>query len=177
MDAPRNILKWAAILSASVLGVIFIYAGLTKIVALPEPSFESGIPSFKMPEGGIRLLPTQDFAKAIGNYNLLPGAANRALAATLPWLEIAAGLALFTRRFRYEGALAITAMLWMFVFALTHAIRHNLDIACGCFSVSSRAQKLGVNTLLFDIALLAMVGIVIWHCEMQHRENRRETRQ
>lgn len=163
-------MKWTATIGAWIVGLIFIYAGLTKIVALPEVSFASGAPQFKMPEGGVRLVPTQEFAKAIGNYRLLPGWMNRAMAATLPWIEIAAGLALFTRRFQYEGALAITAMLLMFIGALTHAIRNNLDIACGCFSVSTRAQKLGVNTLIFDLVLLAIMVGVIWRCEVERRK-------
>jgi hypothetical protein len=170
VDARQTILKSAATVGAWVVGLIFIYAGLTKIVAMPEVSFASGAPQFKMPEGGIRLMPTQDFAKAIGNYRLLPGWMNRAMAATLPWIEIAAGLALFTRRFRYEGALAIAAMLLMFIGALTHAIRNNLDIACGCFSVSSRAQKLGVNTLIFDLVLLAIIALLLCHCEGERRK-------
>jgi uncharacterized membrane protein len=167
--AHNTILKWCAIAGSWLVGLIFIYAGLTKIVALPEVSFSSGA-QIKMPEGGVRLIPTQDFAKAIGNYRLLPNWMNRAMAATLPWVEIAAGFALFTRRFRYEAALAICAMLLMFIVALAHAIRHKLDIACGCFSVSASAQKLGVNTLLLDLALLAIVGIVLWHCETRRRE-------
>jgi hypothetical protein len=171
--AHNKILKWCAAAGSWLVGLIFIYAGLTKIVALPEVSFSSGA-QIKMPEGGIRLIPTQDFAKAIGNYRLLPNWMNRAMAATLPWIEIAAGLALFTRRFRYEGALAISVMLLMFIVALTHAIRNNLDIACGCFSISARSQKLGVNTLLFDLALLAIMGIVLWHCERRRRERKNE---
>jgi hypothetical protein len=173
-EQPLNrILKYGARLCGWVVGLIFIYAGLTKILAVPEVSFASAVPQIKPPEGGIRLIPTQDFAKAIGNYKLLPGWLNRAMAATLPWIEIAAGLALCTRRYRYEGALAVAAMLLTFMAALTHALRNKLDIACGCFSVSERAQKLSATTLLFDVALLLLVGIIIAGAETERRRRQR----
>ncbi|MGQ9569860.1 MAG: MauE/DoxX family redox-associated membrane protein, partial [Thermodesulfovibrionales bacterium] len=91
-----------------ILGLIFIYAGIVKIV---DP---------------------KAFAKAISQYELVPEGLLAPLAIGLPILEILAGLGLL---FSIRGSLGIIfSLLITFIFVLWYGILRNLDIDCGCFS-------------------------------------------
>ena len=75
-----------------VLGGIFIYASLDKI---PHPA---------------------EFAKAIGNYHVLPFGLENLLALTLPWLELLAGVALITGVMVDGAAIMVIIMNIVFIF-------------------------------------------------------------
>src|SRR5438105_3484252 len=98
------------------VGALFVFAGLTKIVAL-QP---------------FRFLDPMEFARDIDNYKILPWAVSVWLALYLPWLEILCGLALIFRRL-YSGALALVLTLMVvFIGASIAAKARGIDITCGC---------------------------------------------
>ena len=117
-----------------VLGVIFIWASLAKI-------------------GDI-----DGFAMDLHHYRILPLAAENALAMTLPWIEVLAGLALVLNVAPRAGSVILGVMLAVFVAAILSAMARNLDIACGCFGTSD-ATRTGWVAFLRDLAFVALAWV------------------
>jgi putative oxidoreductase len=127
-----------------IVGALFVFAGLTKIVDL-QP---------------FRFLDPMEFARGIDNYKILPWAASVWLALYLPWLEILCGLALIFRRL-YFGALSLVlALMIVFIGASIAAKARGIDITCGCFGHVSDQLSFTWHMAL-DLAIL--VGVVaLW---------------
>jgi uncharacterized membrane protein YphA (DoxX/SURF4 family) len=122
-----------------VLGGIFIYASLDKIAHPAE------------------------FAKAIGNYHVLPFGLENLLALTLPWLELLAGVALITGVMVDGAAIMIIIMNIVFIFAISQALARGISIECGCFSVTTEGgDNIGLQTIIRDIGYLIMGFIVLY---------------
>lgn len=96
------------------------------------------------------------FADMVVRYDMLPMATVGIFALTLPMLELLTGLMLVFTKWLREAALLVTALLAMFLTALTVAVVRGLEIDCGCFGVSAGG---GRRELLLaigrDVALLA----------------------
>jgi hypothetical protein len=126
------------------VGAVFIFAGLTKIVDF-QP---------------FRVLDPMDFARDIDNYKLLPWWMSVQLALYLPWLEIICGLALVFRRL-YSGALALLlALLLVFIGASFAAKARGIDITCGCFGHVSDQLSFAWHMVL-DFAIVAGVAALL----------------
>ena len=122
-----------------VLGGIFIYASLDKIAHPAE------------------------FAKAIGNYHVLPFGLENLLALTLPWLELLAGIALITGVMVDGAAIMVIIMNIVFIFAISQALARGISIECGCFSVTTEGgDNIGLQTIIRDIGYLIMGFIVLY---------------
>jgi len=122
-----------------VLGGIFIFASLDKIAHPAE------------------------FAKAIGNYHVLPFGLENLLALTLPWLELLAGVALITGVMVDGAAIMVIIMNIVFIFAISQALARGISIECGCFSVTTEGgDNIGLQTILRDIGYLIMGFIVLY---------------
>src|SRR6185436_1839103 len=76
------------------VGALFVFAGLTKMVDFHP----------------VRVLDPMEFARDIDNYKILPWTVSVWLALYLPWVEIICGLALIFRRL-YSGAIALVLLL------------------------------------------------------------------
>lgn len=121
------------------LGVMFVYAGLTKIVA---------------PAG---------FALAVYNYHILPAQLVNLTAVVLPWVEVTAGACLVLGLWTPGGALIVSSLLFVFTLALGFNLSRGLDIACGCFSSSPTAERITWWYLLRDGSLLvAALGVLFY---------------
>lgn len=93
------------------------------------------------------------FGMAINSYNLLPLWGVEWLARSLPWFEVALGVLLIAGAgLRWTG-LAASALLLVFIAAMTRAYFLGLEIMCGCFGNN---EKLGPLTLLRDSSLLLL---------------------
>jgi uncharacterized membrane protein YphA (DoxX/SURF4 family) len=123
------------ILLRIVLGSIFVFSGLVKLLDIPA------------------------FADLIEQYNLVPHGWIEAVALGLPLAELLAGLGLI---FDIKGSLgAIAAMLLLFCFVLWFGILQDLSIDCGCFSISERNAQQDLRQAFYrDIALLGAVGFL-----------------
>ena len=110
--------------------------------------------------GVLKLMDPSAFATAIANYQLWPQFASL-LAATLPMVEIVAGLALIAAPagWRRPAAAAIALMLVVFTIAAATALGRGIDISCGCFGAES--GRVDVLTIVRDLALLAGTGAVM----------------
>jgi putative oxidoreductase len=119
-----------------ILGAIFIYAALLKIV---DPVA---------------------FAGSVAAYQILPYFASYLTAAVLPFLELICGL-LLVCGYRIKGAaLIVGGMNLVFIAALASAILRGLDIDCGCFKQGGPKTSPWI-ALARDAVFLAMAGFVL----------------
>jgi uncharacterized membrane protein YphA (DoxX/SURF4 family) len=131
---PRALL----FLGRVVLGAIFLFAAYTKLYF----------------NGGWHLGDYHFFfGMAINSYNLLPVWAVELLARVLPWFELALGIFLIMGIGLRSSGLLASALLTVFIAAMTRAYIMGLEIVCGCFGNN---EKLGPWTLIRDSSLLVL---------------------
>lgn len=124
--------KYVTIAARIILGAVFMYASFDKM-AHPEA-----------------------FANIIDNYHLLPYQLVNGLAIFLPWLELITGLLLITGTWVRASLMIYTALLVVFIIALSQALLRGLDISCGCFSVNPSSTSEVWLRIIEDIILLAV---------------------
>jgi putative oxidoreductase len=138
-------MKFAWRIVGLLVGAVFVFAGLTKIIDL-QP---------------VRFVDPMDFARDIDNYKILPWTISVWLAVYLPWLEIICGIALIFRRL-YSGALALVlALMLVFIGGSIAAKARGIDITCGCFGHVSDHLSF-VWHMALDFAILGAV-VVLWY--------------
>ncbi len=118
-----------------ILGLIFIYSGIMKIIDTPG------------------------FSNSIYNYRLLPDFLINFLAIILPWIEFITGLLLLLGITIKENTLIINALLIIFIIAVIINLFRGLDINCGCFGTGN-GTKIGFAKLVENSFLLFM-GILL----------------
>lgn len=101
------------------------------------------------------------FAQVVLGYRMLPTLLVVPFSVLLPYLELVAGGFLILGVLRRGSAAVITALLTVFLVAITQAIARDIDIACGCFKASAGGERLAWETLVRDIALIAAAVAVI----------------
>jgi putative oxidoreductase len=112
-----------------VLGGIFIYASLDKIVQ-PET-----------------------FAIDIDNYRILPFSLVNFIALLLPWFELFCAVALISGVYWRTGALLVGMLLMIFIAGMISALIRGLDINCGCFGTGTAVSPWRI---IEDLVLLAL---------------------
>lgn len=135
-------LAWRIV--SMVIGVLFVFAGVIKIV-----DFQS-----------YGLLDPMAFARDIDNYKILPWTISVPLALYLPWLEIMCGLALIFRRLYSAALVLLLALLVVFIGASFVAKARGIDISCGCFGHVSDQLSFAWHMAL-DFAIVAGV-FALW---------------
>ena len=136
----------ATILVRSVLGAIFIYASLDKIA---DPTA---------------------FAKIITNYQVLPQLWVSATAVFLPWVEVTCGLALVFGRFEKGAAMLIILMMAVFIGIHFYNGYRGLDIACGCFSLSTKEPSNIAMNAVRNLTLLTAGIWVLFYTKLRQSE-------
>jgi uncharacterized membrane protein YphA (DoxX/SURF4 family) len=123
-------LSWLPFILRLTLGLIFIYAGATK------------------------LLDPKGFARLISRYDLVPTELLPIAAIGLPLLELLAGLGCV---FAVRGSLSLTfSLLVFFVSVLWYGILNDLHVDCGCFSVEELQSQAGLWQAFYrDLIMLA----------------------
>ena len=131
---PRVLL----VLGRVVLGAIFLYAAYSKLYF----------------DGAWHLHDYHFFfAMAIDSYKMLPLSVVEWMARILPWFELLLGALLIVGiGLRWAGSIT-TALLLVFIGAMTRAKILGLEINCGCFGNN---EKLGTATLIRDSSLLVL---------------------
>jgi uncharacterized membrane protein YphA (DoxX/SURF4 family) len=124
--------SYASVIFRWAVGLIFIYASMDKLF---HPSA---------------------FAVAVYNYKILPGGLINLVAITLPWLELVCGILLIIGLFPRAAALILSVLLVVFFFALSISLYRGIDISCGCFTVSTAAEKINITYMVRDVLVLAM---------------------
>ena len=136
--------KVIAVLRIAVAGV-FLFAGVMKIWDFTHA--RSATPDFTLAIQSYELLPSSDFAVLLAVY--------------LPWLDIIASVAVFTR-LALGAAAAMAGMALVFFATLSSAWWRGLDIACGCFGKEEATPDYRM-LLLRNLALLAACAVVFVH--------------
>ena len=129
MATSNNALRWITLVLRVILGGIFVYAGWIK---LREP--------------------WELFAMNIDSYQLLPEAAVKFVAQTLPAFELALGLVLISGWFMRISSSAVSALLIVFFALMVRAKLKGQEINCGCFG---GADPISWKTMLRDGSMLA----------------------
>jgi uncharacterized membrane protein YphA (DoxX/SURF4 family) len=124
------------------LGATFVYAAVAKIADPPA------------------------FAHEVFNYRLLPGAAVNALALWLPWIELVAGIAVLAGVWQKPAIAILSALLVVFVVAISINLARGRAIDCGCFGgkpTLSEAQRFFDMKAVIarDVGLLLLAGIAV----------------
>ncbi len=138
MSMDRTVYGMLSLCFRMILGVVFLYAGIVKII---DPA---------------------GFALAISNYRILPDILVNAVAIVLPFLEVFAGAALIAGIVIPGSSLVVTGLLLIFFCALFISLVRGLDISCGCFSTSYRADPVTWLYLVRDGTLIFMGGFVFF---------------
>jgi putative oxidoreductase len=128
-----NLQRWL-IAGRLILGVIFVVAAYMKLKA-----------------------PWIEFAGELNAYELLPEWALEPLAKTLPWAELALGVALISGIWQRWFALIASLLLTLFFAVMLRSYIVGLKIDCGCFGPG---DALGPKTLARDFSFLAMAVAV-----------------
>ena len=127
-----------------ILGGVFIYASLDKIAHPAE------------------------FAKAIGNYHVVPFGLENLMALALPSLELIAGICLIAGIMVDGATIMVILMNIVFIFAISQALARGISIECGCFSVTTEGgDNIGIQTILRDIGYLVLAAVVWYRQDKQ----------
>jgi len=118
------------------LGAVFVYAAWTKLRQ-----------------------PWQLFAMSIDAYRVLPYWAVVAVARTLPWAELAIGLALMAGRWLPVASTAASLLMMMFLAMMMRAYAAGMNINCGCFGLG---DIISARTLARDGGLLVGYLFLTW---------------
>jgi len=126
--------RWILLALRFIIGVIFIYAGITKV---QQPL---------------------NFADSIATFRMLPSQLINIFALALPPFEIIIGLMLVIGWKRRLAAFAIFILTVIFAIALGQALIRRLEVDCGCFgsgksSVLKTSASLGRDILLMAASL------------------------
>ena len=136
--------RWVNLISQMVLGSIFIYASIGKII---NPG---------------------DYAESISNYKILPNYLAGPIAIVLPYNELFFGLALILDYWTRLSATVLSILLIIFIVAIFSTILRGLNIDCGCFH-NKGPELINTNPWLFilrDILFLIPGFIIIFFpCE------------
>ena len=130
-----------------VLGCIFIVASLDKII---HPEL---------------------FARTVYNYQFVPEVAVNVVALWIPWLELVAGLFLLLGFWVRGSVLLLIGLLLVFVGALGFNLARGLDVACGCFSTTSK-DPVTALTLVRDSVFLVVALYLFWFHQVRGMEAR-----
>ena len=135
---PRAWPRVLLVLGRVALGAIFLYAAYSKLYF----------------DGAWHLHDYHFFfAMAIDSYKMLPLSVVEWMARILPWFELLLGALLIVGiGLRWAGSIT-TALLLVFIGAMTRAKILGLEINCGCFGNN---EKLGTATLIRDSSLLVL---------------------
>lgn len=122
-------------LSRAVLGLVFVLAGMDKIV-FPDA-----------------------FAASIEAYKLAPYAAVNLIALILPWMELLCGIFLLGGVYLRGSSAIVSSLLVFFIFAVISAMMRELKIDCGCFGKEHAAPVSWMKVV--ENAGLALLGLHI----------------
>lgn len=135
---------WLTVRVQIALGAIFVAAALPKIVDPPS------------------------FAHMIYNYRILPAGLINISAIVMPWVELVTGLCLILGVWVKPARWIVTAMLVVFMIAISINLARGNAIDCGCFDTSAanltydeRIEDMW-HVLIRDAGMLLMIAQLAW---------------
>jgi len=146
-SSPLNFRRAVIWIGRLVLGGIFVYAGISKLIFPNTHLWPMFVLRFSI---SVNL---SSFAQQVESYKIISPEASQVVAHTLPFVEIALGLLLLIGWQLRIWATAITAVMVGFLAVVTRAYLLHMDINCGCFGTP---EKLTGWTVVRDGALAAL---------------------
>jgi uncharacterized membrane protein YphA (DoxX/SURF4 family) len=149
-SSPVNFRRAVIWIGRLVLGGIFVYAGISKLIFPNIHLWPMFVLRFSI---SVNL---SSFAQQVESYKLLSPEGASLVAHTLPFVEIVLGLLLFIGWQLRIWASLITLLTLGFLTVVTRAYLLHMDINCGCFGTP---EKLTGWTVVRDsaFATLALV--------------------
>ena len=140
----KNIIsnRYVILLSRFILGIIFIYASIDKII---DPI---------------------SFSSTIDNYHISPYSLNNIAALVIPWMELIIGVFLIFGIFISGSSFIAILLLFFFIFILTQALLRGINVDCGCFDLNtdtledSQLRIKMIRRILEDILFLGLAFII-----------------
>lgn len=130
---PRQIwIRWLWIVLRIVLGGIFIYASIDKIIN-PE-----------------------QFIHALANYRILPRGLENFFALLLPWVEVTIGVFLVLGMYEWIALTLYNILMLVFMAVIALSLIRGLNISCGCFTTDPNAAKITWLTMMRDSLILVL---------------------
>jgi putative oxidoreductase len=126
-SSPMNYRRAVIWIGRLVLGGIFAYAGISKLIFPNTHLWPWFVLRFSV------AMNLASFATQVESYNLISAETSSFVAHTLPFTEILLGLLLLTGWKLRIWASLVTAVMLAFLFAVTRAYLLHMDINCGCF--------------------------------------------
>ena len=146
-SSPLNFRRAFIWLGRLVLGLIFVYAGISKIFFPNTHLWPMFVLRFSIS------MNISSFAQQVESYKLLPPGGVFFLAHTLPFAEILLGLLLLIGwRLRVWASL-VTLIMMGFLTVVTRAYLLHMDINCGCFATP---EPVSLKKILEDSALVLL---------------------
>jgi len=125
-----DIRKYLEIIIRLVLGFIFLYASLDKIIY------------------------PQKFAEVIYNYRLMPIELLNICAIIVPWVEAFIGVSLLIGSRVDVSAFMLSVITFFFILMIISAIVRGLNIECGCFSLDAEGSLVSWKRVIEDVFIL-----------------------
>ena len=154
----RRIILWIGRL---VLGGIFVYAGIAKLIYPNTHLWPMFFLKFSVSTN------LSMFQQQVESYRMLSPDAAQLLAHTLPFVEIALGLLLLVGWQVRIWATLITLIIVGFLGVVTRAYLLHMDINCGCFGTP---EKLTLWTVIRDSLLSALAVLTTYFAFVEARQ-------
>ena len=152
-SAPFNSRRAIIWLGRLVLGVIFMYAGYSKLFFPNRMFWPFALLKFSVAAN------LSNFGVQVESYKLLSPAGVNFLSHTLPFAEVVLGLLLLIGWRLRIWATIVTLIMLGFLTVVTRAYLLHMDINCGCFATP---EPISLKKILEDgtLALLAVLMTV-----------------
>ncbi len=149
-SSPFNFRRAMIWIGRLVLGGVFVYAGLSKLLLPNTHLWPMFVLKFSLS------MNLSSFAQQVESYKMISPEASQVVAHTLPFVEIVLGLLVLIGWRLRIWATAITVIMVGFLAVVTRAYVLHMDINCGCFGTP---EKLTGMTVVRDGAftVLAML--------------------
>jgi putative oxidoreductase len=150
-SAPFNYRRLVIWIGRVVLGVIFIYAGCSKIV-LPNKLYWP-LPMLKFSVAAN----LSNFGFQVESYKMLSAGGVAFVAHVLPFAEVLLGLLLLTGWRLHIWATVVSLFMLMFLTVVTRAYLLHMDINCGCFAAP---EPVSLKKILEDSAMVLLAVLM-----------------
>ena len=152
-SSPFNFRRAVILIARLVLGVIFVYAGLSKMFFPNTPLWPMFVLKFSISTN------LATFAQQVESYKLLSTAGVDFVAHTLPFAEIALGLLLLVGWGLRLWASLVTLIMLGFLTVVARAYLLHMNINCGCFAIPEPLTGMTVirDSLFVALALIMTV--------------------
>lgn len=160
-SAPFNYRRIIIWIGRLVLGAIFVYAGVAKLIYPNTHLWPMFFLKFSVSTN------LSMFQQQVESYKMLSSDAAQLLAHTLPFVEIVLGLMLLIGwRLKIWATLGTLIMLG-FLGVVTRAYLLHMDINCGCFGTP---EKLTLWTVIRDSLLCALAVLTTYFAFVEARQ-------